>query len=85
MILAREKEVQQLHFTAAARRSAFQSGTEPLNSTSPRQALPVPNSAWQVTLQLEQGSSPDMSNHKVLVPARLQHGRNQPHQAPANR
>lgn len=58
--------MQQLPFTAAARRSAFQSGTEPPNSTSPRQALPVPNSAWQVTLQLEQGSSPDMSNRKVL-------------------
>ena len=33
MILAREREVPQLHFTAAARRSAFQSGTEPPNST----------------------------------------------------
>lgn len=38
--------------------------TSKLNSMSPSQALPVPDSAWQVTPQLEQGSSPDMSNSR---------------------
>ena len=50
----------------SCQKSAFQSGTEPPNSSSPRQALPVPNSALQVTLQLQQGPSPNMSNRKVL-------------------
>lgn len=50
-----------------------------LNSAPRSQALPVPDSAWQVTPQLKWGSSPAASNRKALsVPARLQHGRGSP-------
>lgn len=53
--------------------------TSKLNSMSPSQALPVPNSAWQVTPQLEQRSSPDMSNLQgsLLLPT-FQRGRTRP-------
>lgn len=40
--------------------------TSKLNNMSFSQALPVPNSAWQVTPQLKQGSSPAVSNCKAL-------------------
>lgn len=49
--------------------------TSKLNSTPLSQALPVPDSAWQVTPQLKQGSSADMSHLQGSVPAHLQHRR----------
>lgn len=52
--------------------------TSEFNSTSLSQALPVPNSAWQVTPQLKQGSSPDMSNCKALCSCLLPAWEKQP-------
>lgn len=85
VILAREKEAQQLHFHCSYQKKSISEGTEPPNSSSPRQALPGAEFSLAGDAPARAGPSPDMSNRNSPVPVCLQHGRNQPHQVPANR